>query len=858
MEEGTEEEEEQIVATGSTFDDAWNRVQHTTAGHTDTVHHHDDDDDDDDGDEQFRQYVQWELQSTPQSRFRPTSTPLSVSRLQRRDIGSRSGSSGSSGRRRNSASDLLDMMRSAPSPIGGASPADRKRAYGTFVETGHGSILFDSDDDADDVSGKRTKVGHFSLEQNDDHNDDSGLQGYDELRDAQSVSRHSAGVDSNERDIVTRELERTQQELRQVKLKSSECSIQLDTARKQNEIFQTQLEQLKARDEQREEKEERLIHKIEQLEKQLTQSQELLASQQQRTETSDASQASDDYKLTSSALQEQLIVATNRIKRLEYEVEQDVSGVKKLKIQLAEKERELLEVHSACAALKTELAHQKIEVETMQSQLHVDQVKSRQLESQLQSKDDFLVINQQLRDELAKLQGVEKRNRQLLREKKEYFKKLENVEILKEQIMTLQEQNNRIEILEKEKDDLEKQREQFEREWAHIFEQQSVSDVGSEFKRLQAENVRYAEEFARYKTDNVALQDRVRQCDEKCDGMQKELISLKEDLKQHKQRLVDRESDIVLLEQRLEREKTLLNSYSQEHAVMKGESPQFERITELEKTVTEKDQEIKSLKDRLQQIQSETSESSKQIQQEVYELRRSVEVLIQERDSAVAEKQELSRERDTLEQEMKKLNDYNRETTKVLHLKINPETQARANRSEETVETLKARNKILEHKLEKLQQQQAQHQGSQGYVDTAAPHNLREKLEESEKRMLRLKEAFHSKINEFRTVIYLLFGYRVDLIRESEYRLSPMYAEEEHDHLVFKYAKARAATTSSSSSSPPTVHLLDTEFTINKVKSDTMDHLKTYGSIPAFLSLLTLDLFNQQTVFGGGSGSIMR
>lgn len=59
-------------------------------------------------------------------------------------------------------------------------------------------------------------------------------------------------------------------------------------------------------------------------------------------------------------------------------------------------------------------------------------------------------------------------------------------------------------------------------------------------------------------------------------------------------------------------------------------------------------------------------------------------------------------------------------------------------------------------------------------------------MESAELRNQRLKEVFQAKVQEFRKVCYTLTGYQVDITRESQYRLTSMYAERQDDCLVFK------------------------------------------------------------------------
>uniref|UniRef100_A0A8B9HCU1 Mitotic spindle assembly checkpoint protein MAD1 n=1 Tax=Astyanax mexicanus TaxID=7994 RepID=A0A8B9HCU1_ASTMX len=116
--------------------------------------------------------------------------------------------------------------------------------------------------------------------------------------------------------------------------------------------------------------------------------------------------------------------------------------------------------------------------------------------------------------------------------------------------------------------------------------------------------------------------------------------------------------------------------------------------------------------------------------------------------------------------------------------------------------------------------------------------DLRKQMESAELKNQRLKEVFQKKIQEFRTVCYVLTGYQIDITVENQYRLTSVYAERMEDSLLFK---ASGAVGSGS------MQLLETDF--SRTLSELVDlHLFHQKSIPVFLSAVTLDLFSRQTV----------
>ncbi|XP_045317965.1 mitotic spindle assembly checkpoint protein MAD1 isoform X8 [Leopardus geoffroyi] len=124
-----------------------------------------------------------------------------------------------------------------------------------------------------------------------------------------------------------------------------------------------------------------------------------------------------------------------------------------------------------------------------------------------------------------------------------------------------------------------------------------------------------------------------------------------------------------------------------------------------------------------------------------------------------------------------------------------------------------------------------------GAARAADPAELKKQVESAELRNQRLKEVFHTKIQEFRKVCYALTGYQIDVTTESQYRLTSMYAEHKADCLIFKATGPSGAK----------MQLLETAF--SRTVPELIElHLLRQDSIPAFLSALTLDLFSRQTV----------
>ncbi|KAJ5068342.1 mitotic spindle assembly checkpoint protein mad1 [Anaeramoeba ignava] len=92
---------------------------------------------------------------------------------------------------------------------------------------------------------------------------------------------------------------------------------------------------------------------------------------------------------------------------------------------------------------------------------------------------------------------------------------------------------------------------------------------------------------------------------------------------------------------------------------------------------------------------------------------------------------------------------------------------------------------------------------------------------------------FKQKIQEFREACYVLFGFRIDMIGQ-QFKLKSMFAEKPSDTLLF------------SKQDDDEFILLENEYS-KSLSKEIHAFLTTCHSIPAFLSHLTLDLFNNQT-----------
>eukprot|EP00752_Nemacystus_decipiens_P012084 g10714.t1 len=182
---------------------------------------------------------------------------------------------------------------------------------------------------------------------------------------------------------------------------------------------------------------------------------------------------------------------------------------------------------------------------------------------------------------------------------------------------------------------------------------------------------------------------------------------------------------------------------------------------------------------------------------------------------------------------------------KVLHFKDNPAARAAKAHKEETKRKLQAlteENKRLTQQLESAGGGTMDASMSADGVSILGASGMRgADIPDAKKFSLRLKEMYKERINYYRQTIYLLTGYRIDLMKDPTrqmLRLRSMYAEQESDCLLFQQKEQNQGGG---------LELVETPFAVQHM--DKIDgFLRKCDSIPAFLSSLTIELFEKQTL----------
>jgi mitotic spindle assembly checkpoint protein MAD1 len=191
------------------------------------------------------------------------------------------------------------------------------------------------------------------------------------------------------------------------------------------------------------------------------------------------------------------------------------------------------------------------------------------------------------------------------------------------------------------------------------------------------------------------------------------------------------------------------------------------------------------------------------------------------RDAVYAEraKAEKAETRAVQAEELAGKGSFNPETTRVLHLQSNPLT-----------ESLKQEINVLRRQVEALTKT------NKGAATTPGPDVDPNKLHQ------RLKESFKEQIGRFREGVYLLTGYKIDMIPDGErpkFKVRSMFAEQQEDQLLFQWPTVTPIES---------LDLLDTELAKVLMTTPSYEYVTRFGSLPAFLASTQLSLFEKQTM----------
>lgn len=551
-----------------------------------------------------------------------------------------------------------------------------------------------------------------------------------------------------------------------------------------------------------------------------------------------------------------------RISELQWSVMNQEVQVKGL-----ESEKQELQEQLDLQRRKWQEASEKIEELQASQEARADQeqrIKDLEQKLLLQEQDAAIVKN--MRSELVRLPQVERELKQL-REENACLREVRDANgLLREEVEGLQRRLSRQEKMQESLVDLELEQERLLaklRSW-ECLDQTTGLDIRTP-EDLSRFVVELQQRELALKDRNSSIASSARELDKVRQQLQEELCQVSAQLLEERKKRETHEAlarrlqkRVLLLTKERDGMRAILGSYDSELAPAEH-SPQLTRrmreaedmvqkvhahSSEMEAQLAQALEELGSQKQRadtlemeLKVLRSQAGPAEQSVllsREEASELRLKVEELEGERSRLEESKKQLEAQLERLNL----LGDYDQSKTKVLHMSANPASEAR--------QSLRQDQARLQEECERLRKLvSALERGGPVPADLQASclpssrevAELKRQVESAELKNQRLKEVFQTKVQEFRKVCYTLTGYQVDITRESQYRLTSMYAERKDDCLVFKATGPSGAT----------MQLLETEF--SRTVPELIElHLLRQDSIPAFLSALTLDLFSRQTL----------
>ncbi|XP_032447428.1 mitotic spindle assembly checkpoint protein MAD1 isoform X2 [Lynx canadensis] len=492
-----------------------------------------------------------------------------------------------------------------------------------------------------------------------------------------------------------------------------------------------------------------------------------------------------------------------------------------MQVKSLESEKQELQEQLALQRKKCQEANEKVQELQARQEARADQEQRiRDLEQRLSLQEQDAAVVKNMKSELVRLPKMERELKQL-REESAYLREMretngllrEELEGLRRRLGRQEKMQESLAVLELEKEKLLAKLQSWER-----------------LEQTTGLNIRTPEDLSRFIVDlqqrELALQDRNNVITSSARGLEKVRQQLQEEVRQASGQLLEerkRRETQEALARRLQK-RVLLLTKAQLSQALEELGGQKQRADMLEV-------EVKML-----QCQTSASERGFPVsREEVSSLRLKIEELEGERSR-------LEEEKKTLEAQLERLTlqgGYDQSKTKVLHMSMNPASAAKQRLREDQARLQEECERLRElvRALERGGPVPADLEAAAGLPSSKEVAELKKQVESAELRNQRLKEVFHTKIQEFRKVCYALTGYQIDVTTESQYRLTSMYAEHKADCLIFKATGPSGAK----------MQLLETAF--SRTVPELIElHLLRQDSIPAFLSALTLDLFSRQTV----------
>lgn len=257
-------------------------------------------------------------------------------------------------------------------------------------------------------------------------------------------------------------------------------------------------------------------------------------------------------------------------------------------------------------------------------------------------------------------------------------------------------------------------------------------------------------------------------------------------------------------------------------------SPGDATIKSLNLTIAMKKEEIDVLKLEQDRLRSEAESNASDLEKLQMEHDRVLDKFTKLRDALMNErsKAENAEERAQYAETLAGKGQFNEDHSRVLHMERNPLFDAMRERFQKEISTLKKR-------LEDLTGESASSNMNQSQILSEV---------DPEKLHKRLKDTFKEQIGLFREGVYLITGFKIDMLLDKSnpyFKVRSVYGEKEEDFLIFNWPKGVKQ--------PKSLDLRATDFAKILSTTDAYQYLTKYDSMPGFMASTQLSLLEKCT-----------
>ena len=488
----------------------------------------------------------------------------------------------------------------------------------------------------------------------------------------------------------------------------------------------------------------------------------------------------------------------------------------------------------------------------------------------------------------VKLADSERQNRQLGR-------KVDELQIVANQAIHYREKSKRAEskvkTLEQELQNVMREREHMrivEGRWVQFRKELVQHSIGSHqmtlqaggdentppeiatairfFRDLQEQTTNLKDENHKKQIENQSFSRRIKTLEAlheeqqlQTNKLSADLIEIRENLNQTEMELLSAHSREDIWKRERDHLRSLLETYKKtENGIAMNEKKVSDQIVKQERikgdpsieglklALISANEDNDIIKSQLEELKSQKGTTESEYKSLKEEHAKVVEKFGKLRDALYQEREKAAKAEDRAfkAETMVGKGSFNPDSTRALHLQNNP--YAQAIREKHQKEVIKLRTLIEEKEIELAERDSCKSTISGVAVPPLSSRKQQDGNLDAQKLNKRLKESFREQIGLFREGVYLITGYKIDMLSDTtdgpRFKVRSMFAEHEEDHLMFIWPKVEEGA------SPTSLDILNTKMAQLLSEDPAFEYMKKFNSVPAFMASVSLSLFERQTM----------